>query len=91
MNKTDIEDLLYFLKRFGLKPEKRKHYEDGSKPTTPKPIQPLSQAELLAYGIFGTSLDNLTSTQKNALADYIDLPEKKAKGGRAGLNYLLGL
>ena len=56
----------------------RSGFADGgsSNKSQPMPINP----ELLAIAIFGKRLDELTSTQKNALSDYIDVP-KKAKGG----------
>lgn len=64
---TDIDSA---LSRSGLK--------DGGQPTRQPPI-PINP-ETLALAIFGKRLDELTSTQKNALSDYVDLP-KKAKGG----------
>jgi hypothetical protein len=57
-------------------------YADGGSSNKPQPM-PINP-ELLAVAIFGKRLDELTSTQKNALNDYIDVP-KKAKGGLMSL------
>jgi hypothetical protein len=56
----------------------RSGFADGGSSNKPQPM-PINP-ELLAIAIFGKRLDELTSTQKNALSDYIDVP-KKAKGG----------
>jgi len=72
------------MRRAGFKEEdiqrylSTSNYADGgsSSKSQPMPVNP----ELLALAIFGKRLDELTSTQKNALSDYVDLP-KKAKGG----------
>jgi hypothetical protein len=56
----------------------RSGFADGGSSNKPQPM-PINP-ELLAVAIFGKRLDELTSTQKNALSDYIDVP-KKAKGG----------
>jgi hypothetical protein len=60
----------------------RSGFADGGSSNKPQPM-PINP-ELLAVAIFGKRLDELTSTQKNALNDYIDVP-KKAKGGLMSL------
>lgn len=60
----------------------RSGFADGGISNRPQPM-PINP-ELLAVAIFGKRLDELTSTQKNALNDYIDVP-KKAKGGLMSL------
>jgi hypothetical protein len=64
------------LTRLGLATGGRVGYEQGG-PTKPQPM-PLNP-EMLALAIYGKRYDELTYTQKSAIADM--LPNKKAKGG----------
>ena len=64
------------LTRLGLATGGRVGYEQGG-PTRPQPM-PLNP-EMLALAIYGKRYDELTYTQKSAIADM--LPNKKAKGG----------
>jgi len=64
------------LTRLGLASGGRAGYEQGG-PTRPQPL-PINP-EVLALAIYGKRYDELTYTQKSAIADM--LPNKKAEGG----------
>jgi hypothetical protein len=64
------------LPKLGLASGGRVGYEQGG-PTRPQPL-PMNP-EMLALAIYGKRYDELTYTQKNAIADM--LPNKKAEGG----------